>query len=196
MVIFGLCGPSGSGKTTVGEIFTELGGTVLDCDEIYHRLVSRPSACLRAIGKEFGEEMIAGGKLDRARLRSLVFSDEEQRKRLNEITHAFVKRELKKKILLLQKENAPFCVIDAPLLFEAGLDAWCDGVIGVTAPEESRIARLIERDGISKEAAVQRMSKQIGPDELRPKCRFWIENDGDLKKLRSQVLPILKEFEL
>ncbi len=196
MIVLGLCGTSGSGKSTVSLCFRERGAAILDCDVIYHELISKPTSCLRAIGREFGADLIRSGSLDRAALREIVYHDEKKRLKLNRLTHAFVKRELKSRMLVLRSENAPVCVIDAPLLFEARLDAWCDAVVGVFAPLELRVDRLMRRDGISREAAELRLSKQIPPEELEKKCRFRIENDGDLSALQSAVDRILKEFSL
>ena len=196
MIVLGLCGNSGSGKSTVSLCFKERGAAILDCDAIYHELISKPTPCLRAIGREFGSELIRTGVLDRGALRELVYHDEEMRQKLNRLTHSYVKRELKKRISLLRSQNAPACVIDAPLFFEARLESWCDVVVGVFAPREVQIERLMRRDGISRQAAELRLSKQIPPEELRKRCRFHIENNGDLSELQIAVDRILKEFSL
>ena len=196
MIIFGICGSSGSGKSTVAAVFQKRGALILDCDEIYHELISSDTPCLKAIGNAFGKEYIQNDSLDRKKLGALVFRDDEKRKKLNEITHQFVKEELKKRLDRARDDKVKACLIDAPLFFEARLEDWCDAVIGVTAPKKEKILRICKRDGISKKEAELRLSSQIPDCELRSRCDFWIENRGDLSDLEAACREILEKYRL
>lgn len=186
MKIIGICGTSGSGKSTVCSILEHHGVAVLDCDKIYHELTGAPSDCLRAIGKAFGDDLIREGKLDRAALRPIVFSDPEKLHDLNQLTHRFVLEELSSKLDKLRTKGQKICAIDAPLFFEAGLDTWCDVVCAVISPEEEQIQRICKRDGITKEDAKERVAKQIPSSVLREKVDVVIENKKDIAHLEME----------
>lgn len=191
MKIIGICGSSGSGKTTVCSILSSFGAEVLDCDVIYHELVSRKSACLDEIAKEFGKHLIQNDKLDRALLSKIVFSDPKKLKRLNEISHRHVLLELKRKLSDLEKTGCKVSVIDAPLLFESGLDSWCDLVCAVISSEKLQVSRLCNRDKISTNEAKLRLKNQLSADQLRKKADFIIQNNGEPEFLRDQCKLLL-----
>ena len=119
----GLTGPSGAGKSLFASYFACMGIPVLDADEIYHALVNTESECLRELGREFGTELTEGGRLDRKRLRTIVFADDGKEKllRLNEITHKHVINRTNEMICELYDAGHRVFVIDAPLLIEAGM---------------------------------------------------------------------------
>ncbi len=186
MIIVGICGSSGSGKSTVGLIFQGFGAAFFDCDKIYHDLVSAPSECLNAIGERFGYDLIQNGSLDRKKLSDIVFSDPLALSELNQITHRFVLDALRELIDAERKKDAPMCVIDAPLFFEAGLEKWCDFVIAVISDEKQQLHRIHRRDGISEDLARLRIQSQIGNDELIARSQFVIENTGSILDLELQ----------
>ena len=191
MKIIGVCGSSGSGKSTVCRCFQNRGVPVLDCDEIYHKLVNAPSPCLQEIGEQFGFDMIQGGSLDRKKLGAIVFADRSKLERLNEISHRHVIFELDKIILSLQASGFTACAIDAPMLFEAGLDERCDFVVAVIADKQVQIDRICRRDGIEKEQAEKRISNQISSEKLKARADFILENNGtkeDLIRVCNELL--------
>ena len=164
MKIIGLCGGSGSGKGAVARIFSSFGILHIDTDRVYHEITSHPSECLDALVAEFGIEIAPDGALDRARLREIVFSEpssNEKLRRLNRISHKFVIAEIELLIENYKANGAKGVLIDAPLLFESGLDGRCEKVIAVTASKEVRIARIMLRDGITLDAARKRISAQL-----------------------------------
>lgn len=191
MKILGLCGGSGSGKGYVASIFLSRSIVSIDTDVIYRELVSGPGACMSELVAAFGEQIATSdGALDRAVMRALVFSGdraEHNRARLNEISHRHVLKEVRRKILEFEKAGVPAVIVDAPLLFESGFDKECDAVICVVAPLEVRLSRLMKRDGISKEAAISRISSQLSDEELMLRSDFVINNCGDDIALMADI---------
>lgn len=186
MKIIGICGSSGSGKSTVCSILSSFGAQILDCDQIYHELVSKRSPCLDEIAREFGDFLIVNDRLDRAALAKIVFSNPDRLARLNQISHHHVLIELKNRISILKSKSCELCIIDAPLLFESGLDTWCDFVCAVVASEALQVSRLHERDKISEEEAKLRLQNQISTEDLQKKVDFVIINDGDFDLLKDR----------
>ena len=179
MKIVGLCGGSGAGKGFVGQIFADGGIPVIDTDAVYHGLVSGKSPCLDELRATFGDGIIAhDGSLDRVKLAAIAFSDEHNHKMLNKIAHRHVLDKVREIISELESDGARAVLVDAPMLFESGFDSECDLVIGVIADEKTRLKRIIERDGISEERAIARISSQLPNDELIKRCDVIIENNG------------------
>lgn len=152
----GLTGPSGAGKSLFAHYFSCMGIPVLDADKIYHSLVSTETECLFELGREFGEALTEGGRLNRRALRAIVFSEDGKDKleRLNEITHKHVIRRTNELICELYEKGHRVFVIDAPLLIEAGMHTDCHTVITVNASEEVRCERIMQRDNLTREDAM------------------------------------------
>lgn len=195
MFVIGVCGGSGSGKSTVSACLKSFGGVVLDADGIYHELTSCPGDCLDALTEAFGSDIAENGSLNRRKLGAIVFQDEKKRLLLNKISHAFVIREMDKRLQEAEGQF-PFAVIDAPLLWEAGLDRRCDHVIAVVAEEKERVRRIVSRDGISPEKALARIHSQIPDEDLIRRCDLVIHNDGSQQELEQQCRTILKQIGL
>ncbi len=194
MKVVGICGSSGSGKSTVCDFFRKRGVPVLDCDEIYHELVSHPTKCLLELADVFGENIISDGALDRKALGKIVFSDKAKLLKLNEISHRHVKNELDERINSLSEEEYEFCLIDAPMLFEAGLEKKCDLVCSVISSEDIQIRRICERDNIKPEEAKSRLKNQISPNELRNRSDLVIENLGNITDLERYCYILLEKI--
>ena len=191
--IIGLCGGSGSGKGFVGSFFTKNGYLVIDTDKVYRDITDNSSQCLDALVCEFGADIINDkGGLDRKRLAGLVFSDKNKLKILNAITHRFILDRVRSIIQNSASDGYAGFIVDAPLLFESGFDKECDLTICVIADEKIRIERIINRDGISYEAAKARINSQISNDELINKCTYSIENNSTDQKLRNEVADLYK----
>lgn len=195
MIIIGICGTSGSGKSSACEIFSDLGCAVLDCDRIYHEMTNSPSDCLLALVAEFGPKVMKDGRLDREALREIVFNDAEKLRLLNQISHSYIKEELKKHLRHLSDSGAECVLLDAPTLFEAGIDAWCDHLIAVTAPKEDKIRRICHRDGLSVQDAMLRLKNQRSDEFLIEKCDFVLRNNGSLEDLTEQCKKILNTIQ-
>lgn len=185
--IIGLSGGSGTGKGYVGKMFSEHGITVIDTDAVYRNLVSSGSECLSELALAFGKEIISpDGSLNRPLLAKLAFSSPERHKLLNTITHSHVLRAVREIIKKLEEDGAQAVIVDAPMLFESGFDKECDFIIGMVAPDAVRISRIMERDGISKERAEERIRVQLTSNEIEKRCDAVIYNDKD-SELSSRV---------
>lgn len=186
-MILGITGPTGSGKTTLLNTIRSFGGTVLDCDAIYHELLATNEGMLRAIEKRF-PGVLVDGTLQRKKLGAIVFSDPAALQDLNTITHAAVKqvvlRELSKKPTL--------AAIDAIGLFEGGLAELCDTTVAVIAPEEDRIRRIMARDGISEEYARSRVAAQRSGAWFAERCDLVLENSGTPADCEAACLAFLR----
>ena len=186
-MIIGITGGTGSGKTTLLNLIEEIGGTVLDCDMIYHQLLQTDPSLTRAIESRF-PGTVENGVLNRKKLGSLVFSDENALKDLNRITHHAVKKEVLRRL-----EDAPALAgIDAIGLFEGELAPLCDVTVFVSAPVEDRIRRLMQRDGISKEYAAARIAAQHNDTWFREKCGCTLRNDSTLDAFATKCLAFLR----
>ncbi len=182
MKILGLTGTTGAGKGEVARVFASLGAVVCDADEIYHRLLSENGEMCRELTAEFGD-ISTCGKIDRKKLATIVFSDAESLSRLNEITHRYVLCEIDRILSSAEKEGVKVGVIDAPMLYESGADKMCQTVIGVVAPLELRLKRIMERDGLTKSEAEKRISSQKSDEWFYEKCDIIIVNDKDRESL-------------
>ena len=188
-MIIGITGGTGCGKTTLLNILRDQGGLVLDCDAIYHELLQRDDHLLAAIEERF-PGVVENGVLQRKKLGNLVFSDEQALLDLNRITHGAVKAEVLRRLA----EKSALAAIDAIGLIEGGLAELCDTTVAVTAPREQRIARLMARDGITREYAEKRLAAQHDDSWFRERCGYTLENDGDLDAFATKCVAFLRSI--
>ena len=195
MFVIGLAGGSGSGKSLVTAFFGIENIPSFDCDAVYHQLISRRGDLTSELSQAFGENiLLPDGFINRRALAEIVFADEEKRKTLNRITHKHILDALHDWLKQIEKEGYSVAVVDAPLLFESGFDRECDVTIAVTAPTETRIDRIVARDGITREQAAERIASQIPDDELEKRADFVIHNDGDVMNVDKQFQSILHKI--
>lgn len=191
-MIAGLTGGIASGKTTVSNIFKEFGIKIADADLVAKEISERADV-VKETAEIFGREILAAdGKIDRAKLKEIVFSDKEKLSKLNGIIHPKVIDEFKK-----IKENTDkndIIIFDVPLLFETELDKMCDTVILVYVDRDTQIKRMFERDGISEELAVKIINSQMSLEEKIAKSKICIENSGTLHELRKKVEDVYGEL--
>ena len=185
-MILGITGGTGCGKTTLLKEIERRGGLVLDCDAVYHELLTRDMALLDAINHRF-PGVVVDKKLERKKLGAIVFADESALKDLNAITHGAIKAEIVRRLL----EKPALAAIDAIALFEGGLAQLCDATVAVTAPREDRVARLMARDGISREYAESRINAQKSESWFREMCNYTLNNDGTQEEFRSKCSEFL-----
>lgn len=199
MTVIGLCGGSGSGKTAVSEYLTSLGYPVFESDREYHRLTDTATDCVRALAEAFGEGILnPDGSLNRRALAKAVFGQEagaeEKRKRLNEISHRYVKESFFIWRARQEAAGQALAVLEAPLLFESELDACCRYTIAVTAPDAVRRLRIVARDGISVSEAEARIAAQIPNEKLAALCDYTLENTGTLDDMHKQIKQIIDDI--
>jgi len=187
--IIGLTGGIGSGKSTVAKMFIDAGIPVYFADEASREIASRPEVSAR-IRQAFGDTFFKDGKLDRRQLAAYVFSDPDALGKLNGIIHPAVREDFSRWML---QQDKPWVIREAAILFESGSAADCDVIVTVTAPEEIRISRVMQRDGISREEVAARMARQWTDAQRMAKSDFVIENLA-LEETQSQIREILKKL--
>jgi len=188
-MIIGITGGTGCGKTTLLEAIADRGGLVLDCDAIYHELLQRDKEMLAAIERRF-PGTVENGQLQRKKLGSIVFGNEEALLDLNRITHAAVKKEVQRRL----EAKPKLAAIDAIGLFEGGLAELCDITVAVCAPVEDRVKRIMLRDGISEEYARKRIAAQKSDQWFREKCDLVLENSGTKADCQEKCLAFLSKL--
>ncbi len=185
----GLTGNSGSGKSTVGKILEEQGFYPIDADRVYHSLIKKGEPGYEKITAAFDGVVDDAGEIDRKKLGDLVFSDEEKRKKLNELTHPLVLSRMEDKLPAKALENGGYkgVVFDVPLLFESGAEKICDTTVAVIAPKQARIERLEKRDALTKTRILRRLASQHENDYYTKRAAHIIENTGSLASLHERV---------
>lgn len=188
MIKVGITGGIGSGKTTACRIFEWLGVPVYYADERAKWLMQHDPELVSNILALFGTDAYTtDGSLNRAHLSRIIFADPDKRKQLNALVHPAVWRDGEK--WQQQHRSAPYTLKEAALLYESGGDRLLDRMIVVTAPEALRIARVVQRDGLSPEEVKQRIRAQMPEAEKAARADFIIENDGE-HSLLQQVLSV------
>lgn len=189
--IIGITGPSGSGKSLLCKHLAEMEIHCIDADAVYHSMLIPPSRCFDAIVETFGEDMLAeNGAIDRKVLSARVFSDSKQLKLLNKTVLPIVVDEINCMIASLISGGAQTIAVDAPTLIESGFYKSCDMIIAVIAPIESRIQRIMSRDGISEESAKRRVLSQKNDDFYSSVADITIFNGNDASDFEKTVKEI------
>lgn len=178
MRIIGLTGGTGTGKTTALDSLRDMGALCLDCDEVYHELTETSAPLREALERRFGSVYGPDGKLERKKLGEIVFSDPAALSELNAITHSFVNEEIKRRLRSHAMQGGTLAAIDAIALFESGADRLCTETFGVIAPRELREARIMAREGISREYARLRIEAQQPDEYYVERCTGILENSG------------------
>lgn len=189
--MIGLAGGIGAGKSTVARILAEFGCVVVDSDEL-GRAALRDPEIRRTIVSWWGAGVLdASGEVDRRAVASIVFTDASQRARLESLTHPWIEaRRLER--FAAAPAGARALVIDAPLLYEAGLDASCDAVVFVDADRSARVRRVMETRGWDESELGRREESQLPLDEKRRRAHHMVRNTGDLSVLRDRVRAVLE----
>jgi len=187
-VIIGLTGGMGSGKSVVANVLVSLGATHVDADAISRSLTAKDGIALPAIREAFGDGVFnADGTLNRRALGDIVFADEGARHTLEGIIHPRVQCEALKQADAAKESGADAVILDVPLLFETGMDALCDVTWVIYADRETRVQRVMNRDGLSREQIEARIDNQMSDDERSTRATRVIENILSLDKLKSDV---------
>ncbi len=192
----GVTGGIGSGKSEVCRLFEGLGVPVLYADDMAKELSNTSPEIQQELRELLGESAYTSdGQLDRAFVASRIFSHRSLRKKVNEIIHPRVEEAISRKVVEWANRGTTVIVVEAALIYEAGLDKSLDAVVVVEADEERRIARVVQRDGGKRENVLERMRAQMGPAEKLKKADYIIVNNGSKEELRRNVEFFLSIFQ-
>ena len=196
MLKVGLTGSIAVGKSYVVSVLQELGCVVFDADKVAHSVMEPGRPAYQDIVEEFGTDVLADdSSIDRARLGAIVFSDAERRHRLNEIVHPRVIAEQDRLMQEAEAENPDgIAIIDAALMIESGGYKRFDRLIVVFCDRETQIARLMKRNGISREDAERRIAAQMSSDEKRRYADYEIDTSGTFEGTRTRVIDVYKHL--
>ncbi|MEW6774975.1 MAG: dephospho-CoA kinase [Bdellovibrionota bacterium] len=195
MLIVGLTGGIACGKSTVAGMFESLGARVLDADQVARDIVRPGLPAHEEIKTTFGPGVIApDGAIDRTALGKIIFADPAARARLNAITHPRIAQESARKLNELRESGTQVALYEAALLVETGSYRLYGGLIVVTARPEIQVERLMKRDGITREAALEKITSQM-PMEKKTAVADWIiDNSGTPNATRPQVEKVWLEL--
>lgn len=175
--VIGLTGPTGAGKTTVSKVLAQNGYSIIDADQVARKAVLPGSECLMKITEVFGKDVLNFDRsLNRQALGHIVFSNKDKLRHLEGIIFPYIILEIQQLIQQSEERGTPIVILDAPTLFESGCDKLCDEVIVVIAPTNARLLRIVSRDGITFEQAMQRISSQHDDAFYTERADFVVDN--------------------
>jgi len=193
MTIIGITGGTGCGKTTALDIIKKMGGLVIDCDETYHKLLNESEPMLAAISDRF-PGAVPEGTRDTKALGEIVFSKPEELRALNAITHKFVGEEISRQLYDFAGRGGELAAIDAIALIEGGISNFCKATVGIIAPTETRIERLMKRENITREYAYLRVSAQKPNEYFEQNCDYTVSNGGTEESFVQECRQIIEEI--
>lgn len=177
---------SGAGKSTACKLFRQAGFEIIDCDKICREIVEKGKPCLNEIVLAFGNEILTdGGVLNRPALGRIIFSDRDKRLKLNGIMYPYVSYSIIKKLVY---SNAEYSVLDAPTLFESGIETVCDIIVSVAADKNILIGRIVKRDNISEESAENRLNSQQDIHFYKERSDILLMNNGSEEEFFAEVI--------
>lgn len=183
--IFGITGPTGSGKTAVSDLFRKKGVFVCDADIAARTVMRKGCPCLLEVAEKFGDTVLfEDGSLNRKFLADIVFSDESKLRLLNSISHKYIKEHIKNEIKV---SDSRIAAIDGAVLIGSSVMELCNLLVVVTADDDIRLGRIIERDGIDKKSALARMNSQMPCDEYEKYADYIIKNNDGYVRLEECV---------
>jgi dephospho-CoA kinase len=197
-LIIGLTGGIVSGKSTAASMFKDLGAKIVDVDKIGHSVILPHRPAWKKIIRLFGKDFLRNDlTIDRGKLGKIVFTNQTLLKKLNEITHPEIIKVIKKEINLAKNKTynqEKILIIDAALIYEAKMDRLMDKIIVVYINEDEQAKRLIERNDLSKEEALQRIKSQMPIKEKVKMADYVIDNSNSMDETKKQVEKIWKKL--
>ncbi|MDP2344494.1 MAG: dephospho-CoA kinase [Deltaproteobacteria bacterium] len=188
MKLIGLTGGIASGKSTAGKMLAKAGVAVIDADVLARDAVAVGSPGLAAIVERFGSEvLLPEGGLDRKKLGSIVFKNDELRRALNHIVHPEVGRLAAERLEQLRARGVDVAVYEVPLLFENNLEGAMDGTILIACSDAVQLRRTMERDSLDEAGARARIASQMSLADKRKRAGVVVENDSSLADLASRL---------
>lgn len=191
MKIIGLTGGIGSGKSLVSKYFESKGFPVYNSDDKAKEIMFSNSQLKSEIIELLGENSYVNNQLNRKFIASKVFSNKDLLQKLNQLVHPKVQHDFLEWTI---NQNANFCIKEAAILFESGAYKNCDLIILVTANDEIRIKRVMQRDNCSKEEVVSRMKTQWNEEDKKPLSNFIIYNNTTVENVYMQVDEIIEKL--
>jgi dephospho-CoA kinase len=197
MAYFGLTGGVASGKSTVAQMLEGLGARIIDADRVGHELLRASRATYDELLRGFGNEILdSTGEIDRRRLGAIVFADPAKLRDLNAILHPRIMARVEDLAAQYHAESASaVIVVDAALLFEAGIGGRFTKVLVVWCSPEQQIERLMAKTGLSPQEAKQRIAAQMPVDQKRRRADYEIDSSGSLENTRAQVEALYPELQ-
>lgn len=189
--IIGLTGPTGSGKSSLRQVAENFGAAFIDCDTIVHHLFETDADCIKAVAAAFGEDTVENGRVNRKALALKAFASKEATRLLNETVFPFVTYAILKEISAKKEQ---IVILDAPTLYESGIDEICCLSVAVLADKKQRTRRIKERDNLSDEAAELRLTAGKEDEFYLNKAQKIIYNNNDIKALQKDFEIFLEDF--
>lgn len=186
MLTYGLTGGIGTGKSTVAAMFREQGVPVFDADDLGRQLLATTALAAQVL-RRFPDCADSDGRVDRRKLADHVFNDEESRRALEDLLHPAILDEFEKQKSRVAPPQPAYCLLEGAVLLESRTDFSLAGMIVVTAPLQTRLERLKQRDGNDEEQLRRRMAAQLPQDEKIRAATHLIDNGDGLEKTRDQV---------
>ena len=194
MRVLGLTGGIGSGKSMVAQMFARLGAVVIDADQVAREVVEPGQPALEEIAATFGPEVLLNdGHLDRSKLAQIIFANPVERAKLDAITHPRIRTRMDE-LIKAQRSGPGVLIVDIPLLYENKRTSSIEKVIVVWVDPKTQLRRIQDRDGLSAEAARQRIAAQMPLDEKRARADHVIDNSGGREDTRRQVEAIYRLY--
>lgn len=195
-MIIGLTGSIASGKSTVSQMLKELGYPVVDADLVARQVVEPGTETLNSIEQAFGAEVIrADGSMDREKVGSIIFNDPASRKKLNDIIHPAIRREMLRQRQAFLDEGYETVIMDIPLLFESKLQHMVDKILVVSVSEQEQLKRLMERNGLAEQQAKARIASQLPISVKEQGADEVLDNNGSLDHTKHQLMRILANWQ-
>ncbi len=187
--IIGLTGPTGAGKSVVAAAAKAQGIAVIDCDLLCREVYKNNSLCRAALAEAFGQSVIENNDVNRKNLAAIAFKSKENTEKLNQTVLPFI---ISGTLEEIEKQTENTVLLDAPTLFESGLDDICTIVIAVLSSLENRKERIIKRDNLSEDAALSRINAGKSDDFYLERANYCLNNNGTVEEITEQFLNILK----
>ena len=195
MLKVGLTGSIAVGKSHVLRMFSDLGCHVIDADQIAREVVAPNTEGLKAVVATFGDVLNADGTLNRGKLGEIVFADESKRQKLNSLLHPLIIAVQDGQLREIESRDPQgIAIIDAALMIESGGYKRLDRLIVVHCADENELQRLMARDGLSREAAAERISTQMPQEEKKKYADFLIDTSGSSAETRAQVVEVFQQL--
>ncbi len=190
--VIGITGGIASGKSNVCKVIKELGYPVIDCDEITRRNYEINGKIYKVVLERFGNEfLLDDGNINRKKLGKLVFTSSSAKMLLNSITHPIIKQEL---LTEIAKYSDGLVFVEIPLLYEAKFETLCDKIICVFLSQKYQVERLMEREGIDEDYALQKIHSQMDLYMKKSLADYVINSKGSFDETKEQVIDIINNI--